>query len=195
MAFGLQGAHDFGRQDDDVGRLAGPHQFCRLDAAHRADFHRRASLRLVVLRQVRQNAPGSPSKTARRVARSCAPPRQDIEEQDGRSERAIHLEPVHPWPLVGKLWRREIEPAVEPAANVQRPADEVANFERWRPRRSIPIEMRAVFTGALTRRATPCRDSNNKLKLHRLSRLRRGGASLPRGLANQRGLQGARLRL
>ena len=32
MAFGLQDAHDFRRQDDDVCRLAGPHRFRGFDA-------------------------------------------------------------------------------------------------------------------------------------------------------------------
>src|SRR5271166_4517211 len=58
MAFGLQALHHFGRQHDDVRRLAGPHQFRRVDAAHGADLDGHARLRLVVARQISQDTPG-----------------------------------------------------------------------------------------------------------------------------------------
>jgi hypothetical protein len=59
MAVGLQARHDFGRQDDDVGGLAGPHQFRGFDAAHRADFDVGAFARLMVPNQIAQDVSGS----------------------------------------------------------------------------------------------------------------------------------------
>ena len=197
-------------QHDDVRRLAGPHQLRRFDAAHGSDIDPYPVRELIGPSQISQDVSGRHRRQAGDPPAHVSPPHRARDSSVLVIDAASSVAAVSA--LSSVITRLRYQPSARSARrklHLAAPLDPqawtLAMLDLPPPKRgrTAPWRSRSPFINCFApicqapgmNGRRPHAGIHDQLRLHRVSRIRRGRARLSRRLAHEPRLQGAHFRL